>query len=71
MLKDINKKTGRNFNTVLINQYKNGKDNISYHRDDQKNWHPEAGVLTLSFGSKRDFLLRKYLKNPPKNATKK
>lgn len=54
----INKRFGSNFNTVLFNDYKNGKDYINYHHDDMYNWKKGSGVLSLTLGATRKFLLR-------------
>lgn len=56
--KKINEEFGTNFNTILMNVYKNGLDNISLHKDKEAGWVKETGFLTLSFGAERDFQIR-------------
>jgi len=49
---------GHRFNSVLLNWYRDGKDGLSWHADDE----PELGrnpiIASASFGSSRDFTLR-------------
>ena len=46
-----------NFNGVLVNTYQNGLDNISKHRDNEKQVSP-VGVLAISYGAVRKFRIR-------------
>ena len=48
---------GETFDGVLVNVYRDGKDSISYHSDDEKNIDT-TGIASLSLGAKRRFLLR-------------
>ena len=61
-LKEITKKVNNalctNFNSILLNKYKNGQDYISYHKDKEDGWVDNTGFATLSFGSERDFNIR-------------
>tara|TARA_R110002072_G_scaffold14112_2_gene58944 strand:- start:1339 stop:1899 length:561 start_codon:yes stop_codon:yes gene_type:complete len=61
-LKEITKRVNdvlqTNFNTILMNVYKDGKDCIGFHKDKEKDWVENTGFATLSFGANRDFLLR-------------
>ena len=61
-LKDItacvNEVLGTNFNTILLNKYKDGEDCIGYHRDRETGWAEGTGFATLAFGAERDFLMR-------------
>ena len=56
--KKVNDELNTNFNTILMNVYKNGSDCIGYHRDKETNWADKSGFATVSFGAERDFLLR-------------
>lgn len=49
---------GANYNAILVNEYTSGEDYISDHSDDEKSLSPEAGVLTISFGSPREFQIK-------------
>ena len=54
----IEKEIGLNFNSVLANLYRDGKDSVSWHSDDE----PELGInpiiASISFGETRRFQLR-------------
>ncbi len=54
----IEQEIGLNFNSVLANQYRDGKDSVSWHSDDE----PELGInpviASVSFGETRRFQLR-------------
>ena len=58
-LKEITKKTneilGTNYNTILMNVYKDGKDCIGHHKDKEVNWEDNTGFATLAFGAVRNF----------------
>lgn len=54
----VNEKLGTNFNTILMNVYKNGDDCIGYHRDREAGWVEGTGFATLCFGGERDFLVK-------------
>jgi alkylated DNA repair dioxygenase AlkB len=59
-LKEIVRKTneilGRNYNTILMNVYKDGKDAIGFHQDNENGWAEGSGFATLSFGCERTFM---------------
>lgn len=56
--KKVNKALSTNFNSILLNKYKNGLDFISYHQDKTDGWAKDTGFATLSFGCERDFTTR-------------
>ena len=62
----LNKRYHRNFNMMLINWYRNGKDNIGFHSDDEKQIKKHSPVVTISLGVDRDFVL-KNIKTGEKN----
>ena len=47
-----------NFNTILMNKYKDGEDCIGFHRDRENGWVEGTGFATLSFGAERDFIVK-------------
>ena len=47
----VNEKLGANFNTILMNVYKDGEDCIGYHRDRETGWAEGTGFATLCFGA--------------------
>ena len=46
------------FNSVLINQYRNGHDHVGWHRDNEPELGVEPVIATLSLGATRFFDLR-------------
>ncbi|CAK6440133.1 unnamed protein product [Pipistrellus nathusii] len=50
--------TGQTFNFVLVNRYKDGRDHIGEHRDDERELAPGSPIASVSFGACRDFLFR-------------
>jgi alkylated DNA repair dioxygenase AlkB len=53
-----------NFNSVLINLYRDGKDSVSWHSDDEPELGENPIIASVSFGATRRFSLRhKHLKN--------
>ncbi|MBT3668323.1 MAG: alpha-ketoglutarate-dependent dioxygenase AlkB [Opitutae bacterium] len=53
------------FNSVLINLYRNGKDRVAWHSDDEKELGKNPVIGSVSFGAERIFKLRhkKYKSN--------
>jgi alkylated DNA repair dioxygenase AlkB len=62
-LKEITRRTnealGRNYNTILMNVYKDGKDAIGGHKDNENGWAEKSGFATLAFGCERPFMIEK------------
>ena len=54
----VNEALHTNFNTILLNKYKDGEDCIGYHRDRETGWAEGTGFATLSFGAERDFQIK-------------
>ncbi|KAL0979332.1 hypothetical protein UPYG_G00183740 [Umbra pygmaea] len=54
----VTKATGKTFNFVLINRYKNGQDQMGEHRDDERELDPLCPIASLSLGAARDFVFR-------------
>ncbi|XP_013383205.1 DNA oxidative demethylase ALKBH2 isoform X2 [Lingula anatina] len=50
--------TGHTFNFVLINRYKDGRDYMGEHKDDEKDLDPYAPIASLSLGQQRDFVFK-------------
>lgn len=55
------------FNSVLINQYRNGQDSVAWHADDEPELGPNPIIASVSFGAERVF----QLKNKPANESAK
>ena len=62
ILRDIRQKceseTSTQFNGVLANYYRNGRDHMGWHADDEPINGPEPIIASLSFGASRRFDLR-------------
>lgn len=54
----VSKKAGVDFNSVLINYYRDGSDMVSWHSDDEEELGDEPVIASLSLGAVRDFKLR-------------
>ncbi|MFM5982088.1 MAG: alpha-ketoglutarate-dependent dioxygenase AlkB, partial [Sphaerospermopsis kisseleviana] len=53
-----------NFNSVLLNLYRDGKDSVSWHSDDEPELGKNPIIASVSFGATRRFSLRhKHSKN--------
>ena len=50
--------TGRRYNSVLLNYYRDGRDSMGMHSDDEPELGPEPAIASVSFGAIRHFILR-------------
>lgn len=50
--------TGRSFNSVLLNYYRNERDSMGMHSDDEAELGSEPAIASVSFGDTRTFILR-------------
>ena len=53
------------FNSVLLNMYRNGKDSVAWHSDDEPELGKNPVIASVSFGGTRRFLLKPKDKNKP------
>ena len=54
------------FNSVLLNQYRDGRDSMGWHSDDEPELGANPTIASLSLGETRRFLLRhKRREHPP------
>lgn len=53
----VKSKNKKDFNAIFINWYRNGKDYINQHSDDEKDLDIEKGIWSLSFGATRTFII--------------
>lgn len=58
LLEEVNRIYEANFNSVLINEYENGRDEINAHSDDEVGIDPIAGVVAISWGAARIFRIK-------------
>lgn len=49
---------GVHFNSVLANRYRDGRDAMGWHADDEPELGPEPVIASLSFGATRRFALK-------------
>lgn len=49
---------GRRFNSVLLNLYRDGRDSMGWHSDDESALGPEPVIASLSLGAARRFHFR-------------
>jgi alkylated DNA repair dioxygenase AlkB len=54
----IAKRIGVRFNSVLLNQYRNGQDGLSWHADDEPELGDEPIIASVSLGAVREFQLK-------------
>ena len=54
---------GLEFNSVLLNYYRDGRDSVSWHSDDEPELGPDPSIASLSFGATRRFELKHRLSN--------
>ena len=50
--------TGGRFNSVLLNYYRDGRDSMGWHADDEPELGPSPVIASLSLGATRRFRLR-------------
>ena len=50
--------SGASFNSVLLNYYRDGRDSMGMHSDDEPELGPEPLIASLSFGATRTFILK-------------
>ena len=63
----VDQEAGVSFNSVLLNLYRNGKDSVGWHRDNEKEFGDNPVIASVSLGETRPFQLRhKYRKDVDK-----
>ena len=65
LLEVLNAAYGVDFNGLLINRYRDGKDSVGAHCDSEQGLDSAAGVVILSWGAERKFRLRHNGKGNP------
>jgi alkylated DNA repair dioxygenase AlkB len=56
--KDVNKAAGERFNSMLANLYRDGRDGMGWHSDDEPELGAQPVIASLSLGAERRFLLK-------------
>jgi len=54
----LREELGVDFNSVLANQYRDGRDAMGWHSDDERELGPSPVIASLSLGATRRFVLR-------------
>lgn len=54
----LNRVLAADFNSVLLNQYRDGRDSMGWHRDDEPELGPAPLIASLSLGATRRFVLK-------------
>ncbi|MDC8757738.1 alpha-ketoglutarate-dependent dioxygenase AlkB family protein [Janthinobacterium fluminis] len=54
----VERATGRRFNSVLLNYYRDERDSMGFHSDDESELGPQPAIASLSFGAPRTFILK-------------
>lgn len=49
---------GHRFNSVLLNYYRDGRDSMGFHSDDEPELGVRPAIASLSFGAPRTFILK-------------
>jgi alkylated DNA repair dioxygenase AlkB len=58
ILQAVQAATGASFNSVLLNYYRDGRDSMGMHSDDEPELGPAPVIASVSFGAERTFILR-------------
>jgi alkylated DNA repair dioxygenase AlkB len=59
LLRRVEASSGATFNAVLVNRYRDGRDSMGFHSDDEPELGHEPVIASLSFGVARRFVLEK------------
>lgn len=60
--------TGHAFNSVLLNRYRDGRDGMGWHADDEPELGRDPAIASVSFGATRRFVLRHRRQRPAREA---
>ncbi len=50
--------SGRQFNSVLLNYYRDQNDSMGFHSDNESELGPDPAIASVSFGDPRTFILK-------------
>lgn len=64
----IGSRAGHPFNAVLANAYRDGRDSMGWHSDNEKELGPRPVIASLSLGAPRRFVLRPARRPPDAGA---
>ena len=58
ILQAVEAASGQRFNSVLLNYYRDGRDSMGMHSDNEPELGPEPAIASVSFGAERTFILQ-------------
>jgi alkylated DNA repair dioxygenase AlkB len=61
ILAAVHAATGRRFNSVLLNYYRDGRDSMGMHSDNEPQLGSAPAIASVSFGATRTFILQNKL----------
>ncbi len=64
---ELTQRIGQYFNFALLNCYRDGRDAIGWHRDNEAELGPDPLIASVSLGAERDFLLRDSARGPSRS----
>ena len=56
--KMVEKETGENFNSCLLNLYHDGSEGMAWHSDGETDLEKNGAIASLSFGAERKFCFK-------------
>lgn len=62
----IEQVAGAQFNSVLLNWYRDGQDHLNWHADDEKGLGQNPLIASANFGAERDFIIRRNIDHSQK-----
>ena len=62
----VEKESGESFNSCLLNFYRDGRDHVSWHSDNEKEYGKEPTIASFTLGTERDFILKEKINNDNK-----
>ena len=54
----VEQQANATFNSVLLNQYRDGNDSVGWHADDEKELGENPIIASINFGATRAFILK-------------
>ncbi|MES2258805.1 MAG: alpha-ketoglutarate-dependent dioxygenase AlkB [Pseudomonadota bacterium] len=54
----VEQASARRFNSVLLNYYRDERDSMGFHSDDETELGPDPAIASVSFGEARTFILK-------------
>ncbi|KQQ32749.1 DNA repair protein [Duganella sp. Leaf126] len=54
----VERATGYRYNSVLLNYYRDERDSMGFHADDERELGSEPAIASVSFGAARTFILK-------------